>query len=164
MDPVVWGPSMWASIHAIAIGYPEHPSSVDAQAYRNFFANLHLVLPCQACADHYKEHWKANPINNKDLQSADALFAWTVRLHNAVNSKLGKPALTVEEARAAIASRAAAKNVRLEPDAPRAPMSTSSVLLAIALVGVIVCVAWYGSGGNGNGNTAQPKISKRIGR
>jgi hypothetical protein len=34
-----------------------------------------------------------------DFTSPEAFFAWGVALHNAVNRKLGKPELTIEEAR-----------------------------------------------------------------
>jgi hypothetical protein len=33
-----------------------------------------------------------------DYTSPEAFFAWGVRLHNAVNAKLGKPEITIEEA------------------------------------------------------------------
>jgi hypothetical protein len=33
-----------------------------------------------------------------DFSSPEAFFAWGVRLHNAVNAKLGKPEITIEEA------------------------------------------------------------------
>ncbi len=45
------------------------------------------------CKSFYKQ-WKAqNP------PKADDLFDWTVELHNAVNAKLGKPKITLDEAR-----------------------------------------------------------------
>jgi hypothetical protein len=33
-----------------------------------------------------------------DFSSPEAFFAWGVALHNAVNAKLGKPEITIEEA------------------------------------------------------------------
>jgi hypothetical protein len=45
-----------------------------------------------ACRKFYRE-WKAqHPPPTKDF------FAWTVELHNAVNDKLGKPQITLNEA------------------------------------------------------------------
>ena len=44
------------------------------------------------------EHWsKWYPQNKPDYKSRDAYFAWTVKAHNAVNARLGKPQVTVEE-------------------------------------------------------------------
>jgi hypothetical protein len=45
------------------------------------------------CRKFYKE-WKAYNQPRKDN-----FFAWTVELHNAVNEKLGKPKITLDEAR-----------------------------------------------------------------
>jgi hypothetical protein len=36
--------------------------------------------------------------NSPDFSTPEAFFAWGVNLHNAVNRKLGKPELTIEEA------------------------------------------------------------------
>ena len=61
-------------------------------------ANWELKIPqygCQ-CKKFYAE-WKAE--NAPDFTSPDAFFAWGVRLHNAVNAKLGKSELTIDEAR-----------------------------------------------------------------
>lgn len=61
-------------------------------------ANWELNIPqygCQ-CKKFYAE-WKAE--NEPDFTSPDGFFAWTVRLHNAVNVKLGRPELTIDEAR-----------------------------------------------------------------
>lgn len=61
-------------------------------------ANWELKIPqygCQ-CKKFYAE-WKAE--NAPDFTSPGAFFAWGVRLHNAVNAKLGKPQLTIDEAR-----------------------------------------------------------------
>ena len=48
-----------------------------------------------------KEHWgiwlRSNPPN---FGTREKYFTWTVKAHNAVNERLKKPTLTVEEARA----------------------------------------------------------------
>ncbi len=48
------------------------------------------------CKDGYQKILEDMP---PDFTSPDAFFAWGVRLHNAVNRKLGKPELTIDEAR-----------------------------------------------------------------
>ncbi len=48
------------------------------------------------CKDGYQKILEEMP---PDFTSQDAFFAWGVRLHNAVNAKLGKPELTIDEAR-----------------------------------------------------------------
>ncbi len=48
------------------------------------------------CKTGYLEILKDYP---PDFSSPEAFFAWGVTLHNAVNRKLGKPEMTLEEAR-----------------------------------------------------------------
>lgn len=48
------------------------------------------------CRRHWRELVAAKP---PDFSSREAFFAWTVEAHNAVNERLGKPLVTLEEAR-----------------------------------------------------------------
>ena len=60
-------------------------------------ADWELSIPqygCQ-CKAFYRA-WKAE--NAPDFSSPEAFFAWGVALHNAVNAKLGKPQITLDEA------------------------------------------------------------------
>jgi hypothetical protein len=60
-------------------------------------ADWELCIPqygCQ-CKAFYRA-WKAE--NAPDFSSPEAFFAWGVALHNAVNAKLGKPQITLDEA------------------------------------------------------------------
>ena len=47
------------------------------------------------CRAFYAKHKADNP---PDFRTPEAFFAWGIALHNAVNRKLGKPELTLEEA------------------------------------------------------------------
>ena len=97
MDPKIWGRHMWYSIHFVALGYPESPSDMDKYNYRSFYENLHKVLMCEKCANHYVEHLKELPVQ-QFLDNRQKLFEWTVHLHNIVNRSLGKPEMSVEDA------------------------------------------------------------------
>jgi len=56
-----------------------------------------LLIPQYGCAcKRFYAEWKA--ANPPDFTSPEAFFAWGVNLHNAVNAKLGKPEITIEEA------------------------------------------------------------------
>jgi hypothetical protein len=60
-------------------------------------ADWELSIPqygCQ-CKAFYRA-WKTE--NAPDFSSTEAFFAWGVRLHNAVNAKLGKHEITLDEA------------------------------------------------------------------
>lgn len=48
------------------------------------------------CRKHWKELVAANP---PDFSSRESFFAWSVDRHNDVNAKLGKPPVSLEEAR-----------------------------------------------------------------
>lgn len=99
-DPDVWGPPTWRAVHHIALGYPERAGPAEAAAYRAFFAALGPVLPCGTCADNYRRHVEHElPLTERALAGRDALFAWTVALHNLVNRETGKRELSLPEAR-----------------------------------------------------------------
>ena len=56
-----------------------------------------LLIPQYGCScKRFYAEWKA--ANAPDFSSPEAFFAWGVALHNAVNAKLGKPEITIDEA------------------------------------------------------------------
>jgi hypothetical protein len=60
-------------------------------------AGWELTIPQYVCnCRRFYAEWKA--ANPPDFTSPEAFFAWGVNLHNAVNAKLGKPEITIEEA------------------------------------------------------------------
>ena len=98
VSPDVWGPPMWRFLHLAALGYPEEAAPEDAERYARFFEALGGVLPCPSCAANYQTHLAQLPVR-PFLGGRDALFDWTVRLHNMVNAESGKSPVTVEQAR-----------------------------------------------------------------
>lgn len=99
MDPKVWGPALWSSIHRIALGYPDRPTPSDVDAYQAFFDRLGDVLPCAACRRAYQSHVTEHlPVRPFLLGGRSELFRWTVELHNLVNREKGAAPWTVERA------------------------------------------------------------------
>ncbi len=98
MDPTVWGRGLWIFIHSVALNYPEHPDPIDKKNVYNFFTNLENVIPCSTCRNNYNLHMNKLPLSSY-LNNKNDLFKWTVEMHNIVNSDLGKPILTVEQAK-----------------------------------------------------------------
>lgn len=96
MPPAVWGPIFWATIHIIALAYPDSPNYAQKRAAKEFFLSLAELIPCPICRTHYVEHCKKNPIE-PFLDSRANLSDWTLKLHNQVNLSLGKPTLTREQ-------------------------------------------------------------------
>ena len=99
MKPDIWGPFMWYIIHFIALDYNSNPSDEDKKQYKQFFENLHFVLPCYTCGLKYIEHLQILPLTDTVLQNNKELFNWTVKLHNIVNEQLHKKKWTIDKAR-----------------------------------------------------------------
>jgi len=102
MNPEVWGPHLWKSIHYIALALPLNPSDDIMSKYHSFYTQLHYVIPCYTCAIEYKKLLHEYPLTIDKLRNSSELFAWTVEIHNRVNDRIGKPRLTLEQARAAL--------------------------------------------------------------
>ena len=104
MNPEIWGPKLWFFIHTIAINYPDNPSNLDKQKYNMFFESLKHIIPCEKCRLNYIENLNEMPVIN-NLDNATTLFRWTVDLHNKVNSEIGKPILSYEQATQEISNK-----------------------------------------------------------
>jgi len=97
MGPETWGPHGWKFIHFITMGYPIHPSKYDKENYLKFFNSLTKVIPCSFCADHFKDHLRMHPLDNKVLSSRENLMEWGIKMHNLVNIMNNKKSLTKKE-------------------------------------------------------------------
>jgi hypothetical protein len=90
LGPSVWGPHAWKFIHITAMAYPENPTNIDINTYRNFFTLLGDILPCPTCRINYKKKLIKFPLTDFVLASTDNLVKWTIDLHNEVNKDTGK--------------------------------------------------------------------------
>ena len=95
LQPDVWGPHGWKFIHYVALGYPDKPTDSDKTAYRNFYESLSDILPCQGCADHYRETIHAFPVKDH-LASRDQLLRWSFDIHNTVNKRIAADVFTLQ--------------------------------------------------------------------
>lgn len=89
VDPSIWGPALWYLIHMQALMYSSKPTQTQRRQMIDFFVGLADVLPCQSCANHYKQELASLPPNTFD--SRDTLFAWTVHFHNKVSARTKNP-------------------------------------------------------------------------
>jgi len=80
------GPALWKELHLRAL----EREGQDDSAWMLKFENR---IPCGECKRHFAEMLKSLPENYVGY------FDWTVKTHNSVNSKLGKPILSLEQAR-----------------------------------------------------------------
>lgn len=141
MDPKVWGRYIWTSIHIVALGYPDNPSNIDKQNYKNFYTNIWTVLPCQTCADNYQRHLQELPID-EHLSDNMSLFKWTVDLHNIVNKELGQRQIPFEEAKERFQRLARGEDpnfASINKNWDRLIM----VLTVLAIAITVICVLWF---------------------
>jgi hypothetical protein len=137
MDKSQWGPALWRSLHTISMAYPDSPSEKDRKSYGRFFADLGDVIPCEECASNYREHLKAIPVE-QGLENGNALFEWSVRLHNAVNEKIGKRSdWTTEQAMAVLEETGWGGG---RPDSSSSSSSRGQLLLGALLVALLSVV------------------------
>ena len=89
MDPNIWGPYFWFTLHTITLSYPDKPTYENKRQYNDFFIGLQNVIPCPKCREHYKNHLSNYPISTA-LDSKEHLVIWLFNMHNIVNESLGK--------------------------------------------------------------------------
>lgn len=90
------GSRYWAELHLFGLRNPS------LCAENNFwFKQWMLSLPFDGCPceQHLKDFLRNNPTDWSDF------FAWSVRLHNSVNDRIGRPTISVENARIVWSSR-----------------------------------------------------------
>jgi hypothetical protein len=96
MDPKVWGPHLWFTMHTISFNYPKNPTNQDKQNNYNFFYNLIHIIPCSDCRKHYQDFFNKQPILNY-LDNRDKLIEWVMDAHNNVNKMTNKPIWTLDQ-------------------------------------------------------------------
>ena len=94
MEPNIWGPGAWLFLHSITLQYPDNPTEIDKENYKNFFESLQEVLPCPSCSEHYKNNLNKFPIR---VESKDELIEWLIDIHNEVNVVNNKEVLTYDQ-------------------------------------------------------------------
>lgn len=100
MDPSIWGPQLWKGFHEYAKKYPIKSGNARQKRAFTWYKNFTRRLPCGECAFKYKSLFECTmPLTKEILSSRDALFAWTVSVHNVVNVLLKKPLFDLEDAR-----------------------------------------------------------------
>jgi len=96
MNPDIWGPKFWFSLHSVTFDYPLNPDISEKIRIKDFFNSLEYILPCRICRVNYSKHIREIPIEN-NLDSRKKLVYWLIDIHNSVNAINGKPLLGYDE-------------------------------------------------------------------
>lgn len=84
------GARTWHYLHVLAANYPDRPTEADKYAMRWQVAGLAQFYPSSNCRAHLRRKLLDN-IEPVAVNSRADLSAWFCRLHNLVNTDLGKP-------------------------------------------------------------------------
>jgi len=99
-EPDTWGPLLWFNLHNGAAKYPLNPTNIVRSKVIHFVEGLPYLIPCEDCAEHAKEYISENKIKlKKGTESRDGLFEFFYNFHDAVNKRLGKESISLEEAK-----------------------------------------------------------------
>jgi len=99
VNPSVWGPSLWFTLHNGAARYPENANQITKDRMKGFILGIPYILPCLACKPHAISYIE----NRKDsldtiVSTRENLVKFFVDFHNKVNERYKKPLFTYEDA------------------------------------------------------------------
>lgn len=100
IDPRQFGPYLWATIHLVCLGAPDHFTDEQKNSYANFINSLPAVIPCSTCSQHLHQNLADQPVEAVLAAGGGSpeLFKWSVDLHNRVNTQLSKTRVSYEDA------------------------------------------------------------------
>lgn len=86
----VWGPPFWHFLHIISFNYSTDPTKKQKEDFYNYFKSLENILPCKYCRENYSKNLKSTNFSKKVFKNRESLSQWVYKLHNHINSMLGK--------------------------------------------------------------------------
>jgi len=103
LSTIFWGPHFWSMYHIYAGTYPIVPTPIIAEYARLFIRGIPFTLPCSMCANHafaYIQYiHQADPNLDNIVNSRENMITFFIDFHNAVNYRLGKPLLSMFDAK-----------------------------------------------------------------
>lgn len=102
LNPRVWGPHYWFTLHTITRSYPEYPNDVTRKKYYALIQNLPLFIPIPDIGNRFAELLDKYPVTPY-LDSRESFMKWMHFIHNKVRSASGSTEMDNEAAVAAYA-------------------------------------------------------------
>lgn len=94
-----WGPNAWSHLHTLAFLYPSSPTPKDKSNMYSFVVAFANTIPCDKCRQHFLAMIQSDIDRGEESRifvSQDIFARATVRWHNTVNERLGKPIITYD--------------------------------------------------------------------
>ena len=89
LDPSVWGPHYWFTLHTIALNYPLYPNAVSKKKYYDFVQNIPMFIPDLTISDNFSKILDRYPVTPY-LDSRESFIKWMHFIHNKINHFLEK--------------------------------------------------------------------------
>ena len=96
LQPSVWGPHYWFTLHTIAVSYPINPNEVTKKKYYDFIQNFPLFIPIEEIGNTFSNILDKYPVTPY-LDSREDFMKWMHFIHNKINKALDLPVMTMEE-------------------------------------------------------------------
>lgn len=89
-----WGPALWLLLHSLAEKSGKSTTrsgqNDEKYAWRNLIANLHFVIPCTECKDHFIQYKASNPFPDPFVVPYEQLHqkirTWFFNLHTHITN------------------------------------------------------------------------------
>jgi len=96
-DSHIWGPPFWFFLHTLAINYPDRANDVTRRKYYDLIQNMPIFIPNVEMGNRFSRLLDQYPVTPY-LDKRESFIRWTVFIHNKINTAIGKPEMTLEEA------------------------------------------------------------------
>lgn len=96
LNPAVWGPHYWHTLHTIAFQYPHFPNAATKRKFYDFVKSIPLFIPVKSMANDFNEMLDLYPVAPY-LDTRDSFVRWMHFIHNKINEKLEKPRVSLHE-------------------------------------------------------------------
>ena len=99
VDPKIWGPHFWFSLHVSATHYPIEASPIVCERMVSRILSIPYEIPCSLCRPHAIAFIEARRDALPEIvKGRHSLGQFYVDFHNQVNKRYNKPEWTYEQA------------------------------------------------------------------
>ena len=96
-NPELWGPHAWYFLDSIILTYPNNPTDIEKNNYKNFFISLKNILPCISCRNNYEYNLIKYPLTDEVLKSRSNMIDWILNIHNDIRQEHKKSKFTRDD-------------------------------------------------------------------